>query len=187
MTEYMELGKDIALVTGVIVAVLGVWSLNLIGMPGNWLIILVTFLYAAVMPADSRLDIGAGAFVGLVVLAGIGEAVEFLASALGASQAGGSKRGAALAMVGSLMGGFAGIFLGIGVPIPLIGPVIGALLFASIGALGGAILGEQWKGRDLDQSIRVGNAAFWGRLVGTVGKILLGAYMIMLVIIALAF
>jgi uncharacterized protein YqgC (DUF456 family) len=177
----------IALAITLVLGVLVVWSLNLVGMPGNWLILAVVLLYATLVPSESAFDIGSGVLIGLLLLAGIGEAVEFLASALGASQAGGSRRGAVLSMIGSVVGAFVGLFAGVAIPVPLLGPVVGALVCASVGALVGAVLGEQWKGQDLDQSMRVGHAAFWGRLVGTVGKILLGAYMVMLVIAGVVF
>ncbi len=178
---------DIALAILLILGVLAVWSSNLVGMPGNWLILAVAMLYASFVPVGSRFDVGWGILAALLLLAGMGELVEFLASALGASKAGGSRRGAVLSMVGSLVGAFVGLFAGAVVPIPVIGPIIGALVCASLGALVGAVLGEQWKGRDLDKSFRVGQAAFWGRLIGTVGKIVLGAYMVVLVIVGVVF
>ena len=60
--------------------------------------------------------------------------------------------------------------------------VVAALLGASLGAMAGAVAGERWKGRTLDESMEVGNAAFWGRLLGTMGKTLLGGVMIAWVI-----
>jgi len=81
-----------------------------------------------------------------------------------------------LALAGSLAGGFFG--LAVGVPVPVIGSVVGALLFGGLGALAGAVAGERWKGRTLDDSLRVGEAAFWSRLLGTLGKTLAGALMI---------
>ena len=86
----------IALAVILIIGVLAVWSLNLVGMPGNWMIVLAVLLYASFVPAESRLDIGWAPLIGLLILAALGELVEFLASALGASKAGGSRRGAAL-------------------------------------------------------------------------------------------
>jgi uncharacterized protein YqgC (DUF456 family) len=107
--------------------------------------------------------------------------IEFLAGALGASKAGASKRGTALALVGSLIGGLAGIF----VPVPIVGQIVGPIVCAGLGALVGAVLGEQWKGRDLEQSLNIGHAAFWGRLIGTLGKILVGCVMLVLMIASL--
>ena len=160
-----------------VVVAFACWALNVIGLPGNWLIVALAATYAYFMPDERRLDISILSVVGLLALAVLGEAIEFLAGALGASKAGASKRGMALALVGSLMGGIAGIF----VPIPIIGPIV----CASLGALAGAVLGEQWKGRDLDESLSIGQAAFWGRLIGTLGKILVGCVMLVLIVASL--
>ena len=179
----MEFGLAIIVV---VLAVLA-WSLNLFGAPGNWLIVAEMVLYATVVPESWRLEVSFWVLVVLVLLAAAGEGVEFLAGAWGATKAGGSKRSAGLAMIGSLVGGFLGFFVGVGIPIPVIGSVLGALLCASLGAFAGGLLGEQWKGRDLDASMRVGHAAFWGRFVGTVGKIVVGVMMILLVTASLVF
>ena len=54
-----------------------------------------------------------------------------------------------------------------------------------LGAMAGAILGETWAGRDADTSWRIAKLAFWGRLAGTLGKIILGAVMIVIVVAAM--
>lgn len=166
-----------------VVALLASWLLTLFGMPGNWLMVLATGIYAYFVPAGSRAGISWQVVVALVVLAALGEIVELLAGALGVRKAGGSRRGAVLALVGSLIGSIVGIF--VGVPIPVVGSVVGAVLFAGLGAMVGAILGEAWVGRDLDTSWRIGKLAFLGRLAGTLGKMLAGAVMIAVVVVAL--
>ena len=140
-------------------------ALNVVGLPGNWINLVAAGLYAWLMPIEHRADFGWIAVGIMLLLATLGEIVEFAAGAVGSSTAGGSKRGAGLALVGALTGGIVGIFLGL--PIPFVGPIISPILFSAIGALIGAMLGEQWKGRDLKDSFWVGHAAFWGRLVGT--------------------
>ena len=162
-----------------IVLVLAAWATNLLGMPGNWLIVAATALYAYLTPAA----IGWKTVVILVALAALGEIVELLASAAGAARAGGSKRGAALALLGSIGGGLFGLLVGL--PIPLVGPIVAALFFAALGAMTGAILGETWAGQQMGESWRIGQAAFWARLVGTLGKVLVGAVMVATVIVAL--
>jgi hypothetical protein len=37
----------------------------------------------------------------------------------------------------------------------------------------------------LDEGIEVGKAAFWGRMVGTLGKIFIGSIMVAVVLVAL--
>src|SRR2546430_16875774 len=60
-----------------------------------------------------------GVAAGLAVL---GEVLEFVLGAAGSRHAGGSKRAAALAIVGSLVGGI----IGIGIPGPVVGTLNGA-------------------------------------------------------------
>jgi hypothetical protein len=166
-----------------ILAAIVLWALNFFSLPGNWLLLAAAVLYAYLIPDETRTDISWWTVGGLLVLALLGELIEFAAGALGAAKAGASRRGAVLALGGSLLGGVFGLFVAL--PIPVIGPIVGALLFGSLGALGGAVLGEQWKGKDLDESIRVGHAAFWGRLFGTLGKVLAGAVMIAVILVTL--
>ena len=49
----------------------------------------------------------------------------------------------------------------------------------------GAMLGEWWKGSDWDTTWQIGQAAFWGRLFGTLGKITLGSAILVIVLAAL--
>ncbi len=159
------------------------WALNLVGLPGNWLILLAAVCYAALIPAEARSDLS-WPLVGLLcALAVTGELIEFATAALGASKVGGSKRSAVLALLGSLGGSILGLFVGL--PIPIIGPLVGVLVLASLGAMAGALVGESWKGRSLAESWKVGEAAFWGRLFGTLGKLMIGAVMVALAVAAL--
>jgi uncharacterized protein len=157
--------------------------LTMFGLPGNWLILAVTSVYASLTSAQSAAAIGWKPIVVLFVLAVLGEILELLAATVGTAKAGGSRRGAALALAGSFVGAVVGIFIGI--PVPLIGPILAALLFAGLGALAGAMMGERWAGKDWNASWRIGKAAFGGRLAGTLGKILLGGAMLVVVIVAL--
>ncbi len=77
-----------------------------------------------------------------------------------------------------------GIF--VGVPVPVVGSIIAAVLFAGLGALIGAVIGERWKGRNFDDSLTIGWAAFFGRLLGTLGKVLIGSTMVAIIVAALA-
>ncbi|HLA84632.1 MAG TPA: DUF456 domain-containing protein, partial [Thermoguttaceae bacterium] len=126
-----------------------------------------------------------GVVIAIIVLATLGELLEFVAGMLGAAKAGGSRRGAVLALIGSLIGAVAGLFIGL--PIPVVGSVVSAVLLAGLGAFVGAVLGEQWKGRTLGESCRIGHAAFWGRLLGTAAKTALGAAMVGTTVFALVF
>ncbi len=168
-----------------LVVLLMSWTTTLLGLPGNWLIVLATAVYAYFTPEGSRLAIGGGVVVTLLVLAALGEGVELLAGVWGTARVGASRRSAVLALLGSLIGAVVGMFLGL--PIPLVGPFVAAVLFACLGAMGGAMLGERWAGKKLDATWQAGRAAFWGRLAGTLGKSLIGAVMVATVIAAWMF
>jgi hypothetical protein len=165
-----------------IVLLVAGWMLTLVGLPGNWLMVGIAAIYSWLVPAHSPAAIGWKVVAAMLVLAVLGEIVELLAGALGVARAGGSRRGAALALVGSVGGALVGVVVGL--PIPLVGSVVAAVLFAGLGAMAGAILGELWAGKDLDASWRIGRLAFWGRLAGTLGKVLIGAMMIAVVVAA---
>ena len=167
-----------------VVTLLVCWIVAMLGLPGNWIMIAAVALFAYFAPDESRLDIDWPIVVTLLVLALFGEGLELLAGSLGAAKQGGSKRGAVLALLGSITGAIVGAL--IGSPIPFfIGSLVCALLFAGLGALGGAMLGERWKGKDLEESWKVGKAAFWGRLLGTLGKVMVGGVMIGVTVAAL--
>src|SRR5947209_15568990 len=158
-----------------ILAVLVFWSLNLLGLPGNWLIVAATAFYFWLTSGPGSDGMRWTAVAIVTGLAIFGEIVELGASASGVKRVGGSRRGAVLALIGSVVGAMTGVF--VGVPIPVIGSVVAALLFAGLGALLGAVLGEVTAGRSLADSWKIGRAAFWGRLFGTLGKTLIGAVM----------
>ncbi|HVC94867.1 MAG TPA: DUF456 domain-containing protein [Pirellulales bacterium] len=165
-----------------ILAVLAGWILTLLSLPGNWLMVAAAAIFAYLAPEGGP-DISWTTVAVLGGLATLAEIIEFAAGALGAAKVGGSKRGAVLAALGSMIGAIAGAMVG-AAPVPLIGSMVGAVLFACIGALGGAMLGEHWKGRDLGDSWKVGQAAFWGRLIGTLTKTAIASAMAVITIAA---
>lgn len=170
-----------------VVVLLACWASTLVGLPGNWAMLIAAVAYYFLMyrhfPEATRVTFHWGVLAALAGLAVIGEVVEFAAGAVGATKAGGSKRSAALALVGSMIGAIVGAV--VGVPIPVVGSIVAALLFGSLGAMGGAMLGEHWKGRTADEGFQVGQAAFWGRLWGTLGKLMCGAVMLAVTVVAL--
>ena len=165
-----------------ILLILGFWLLNLVGLPGNWCIVAVSLGWMLFGPIDYRFS-----WIIVVVLAAlalIGEAIEFGASVLGTKKLGGSSRGATLSVIGSIIGGIVGAIFGIPIPIPLVGILIGSVLFAAIGAWVGASIGEKWVGKSTKESVQIGGAAFVGRLLGTLGKLVMGSSMVVLAIVA---
>jgi uncharacterized protein len=171
------------LVLLLIVVLLASWVLTLLGMPGNWLMVVATATYAYFVPADSAAAVGWKVVAILAVLAGLGELVELVAVAAGTVRAGGSRRGAVLALFGSIVGALLGVCIGL--PVPLVGSLLAALFFAGLGAAVGAILGEISAGKNMAASLQISKGAFWGRLIGTMGKMLVGAVMLAVVAAAL--
>jgi hypothetical protein len=159
------------------------WFAQLLGLPGNWLIVAGAALDAWLVDPESRAAVGWNTVVGLALLAVAGEVVELVAGALGVSRVGGSRRGALLAIVGSMVGSLVGVVVGL--PIPIVGSLAAAVLFGGVGALVGAVLGERWKGRDFDASLEVGKAALLGRILGTVAKMIVSTIMVVVALAAL--
>jgi hypothetical protein len=126
-------------------------------MPGNWLIVVVTAIYAYFYPEAASSGVGIYGIGILAALAILGEVLEFVAGAAIAGKQGASRRAMAMAVVGTM---------------------VGSVLGGAAGAFAGAWLGELWKGKSLDQGMRVGTGAMVGRLLGTSGKLLVGATMV---------
>lgn len=155
------------------------WTSNLFVLPGNWVVVGLTALFAVLFPAGEGEGIR-WLTVGLIVgLAALGELIEFLAGAAGAAKEGGSRRSNVLAILGAVVGSVFGATLTL--PIPLVGPVIGALGGGALGAFLGAYIGETWVGRSHVESYSVGRGALVGRLLGTAGKMACGAVMVVIV------
>lgn len=152
------------------------WLANIVSLPGNWLIVVFTAIYAYLLPEGDGQGIGWLSVGFLLALSIIGEVIEFAAGAAVAGQRGGSRRGMALAVAGTVAGSLAGAIISF--PIPIIGPVVGALLGGALGAYGGAVAGEMWKGKTFEEGAYVGEGAAIGKLLGTAGKLCVGALMV---------
>lgn len=127
-----------------------------LGGPGTW-----TFKLPVLAP-DSPLIL----LLGCVVLALIGEGIEFIAGVLGAQKGGASRRG----MIGSLIGGIVGVFLF--TPIFFFIPLFGSLFGAILGTFVGAVIGELSAERaTVGGSMRPALGATIGRVIGTTSKV----------------
>ena len=147
--------------------------LNILGLPGLWLMVAAFGGYALLTGWD--VYVGWPSLIVIVVLAILAEVVEFVAGAAGSAQAGGRKRG----MIGAIVGGFLGaIFLSI-IPIPIVSQIVGACLGAFIGA---ALM--ELTDKDLQHSVKVGMGAAKGRLWGILSKLLFGCVMLLVAIFA---
>ena len=152
------------------------WIANVVSLPGNWLVVMFTAIYAYVLPEGDGQGIGWITVGFLFALAVIGEVIEFAAGAAVAGQRGGSRRGMALAVVGTVAGSLLGAIVSF--PVPIVGPVVGALIGGALGAYGGAVAGEMWKGKTFDEGAYVGEGAAIGKWLGTAGKLCVGALMV---------
>jgi uncharacterized protein YqgC (DUF456 family) len=160
---------------------LGAWATSLFTLPGNWIVVVITALFAAFVHPPHGEGVSwtvVGVAVGLALL---GELVEFAAGAAGAAKHGGRRRGMLLAIGGAMIGSIAGGI--VGVPVPVVGSVLGALGGGALGAFCGAYLGETWKGKTGPERMAVSTAALVGRLLGTVGKLAVGVVMVVVITI----
>lgn len=148
-----------------LVCLAGLFSL-LLGLPGTFLIVAAALVYAW---ATGFASVGWTTIGWLLVLAVAGEGVELLAGAAGATGERPSRRVAAAALLGGFVGGIVGTPLLFGV---------GSLLGALAGAFIGAALGAASEGSSAEASIRVGLAAFRGRLLGFVLKAAIAVAMV---------
>jgi uncharacterized protein YqgC (DUF456 family) len=144
----------------------------LLGLPGTVFILVAALLYgwatgfAAVQWSTVRW---------LLLLAAVGEGLEFFAGAAGAA----GERPSGRVMVGTLAGGVVGGLAGTPV---LFG--VGSLLGALVGAFTGAALAVVSEGGTMGSAVSTGLAALRGRLLGFVLKAAVAA--VMLVVLAAA-
>lgn len=178
----MTIAADVAWGIGLVVASCIAWLLNLIALPGNWVAVALIALYAWLGPDAGRVDVGWPVLAASFVMALVGEVLEFAAGAVGARRAGASRRTTLYAIGGSFVGALVGAVVGI--PIPVIGSLIAAVLFGAVGATGGAMYGEWSSGKSWKESWPIGHAAFWGRLLGTLGKLLAGCVILLIILFA---
>ena len=148
-------------------------SVNLLGLPGNWILFGLACLYAWLIPGSEP---GPSFYLWLAGLAALGEAVEFAGNYLGAKRAGGSTQG----NIGSIIGAIAGAIL----MVPLFFG-FGALLGALLGAYLGCLAMERLNGRDMTQAHQAALGALYGKALGLTAKLGLGAGMLVFALRAL--
>lgn len=148
--------------------------LALFQMPGLWLMLAATGIYAWVTASQGYV---LWSLLWLLLLAILAEVVEFVAGGAGAKKAGASKLGMFAAMAGGIVGAILGTVF---IPIPIVGTILGACIGSFLAAMGV----EYGKRRDLDHSLRVGYGAAQGRFLGIVGKLGVGGVMLLVTVIA---
>jgi uncharacterized protein YqgC (DUF456 family) len=143
--------------------------LNIIAMPGLWLMLAAAMIYAWL---TGLAFVGKETLIVLLLLAAVGEVVEIYVGTAGTRRAGGGRP----AMAGAIAGGILGrIFLSL-IPIPIISTLVGVCA----GSFLGAAVMELYSGGSLDKSIRVGAGAATGRAMGIVAKLLIGGLMLLI-------
>lgn len=147
--------------------------LVLFGLPGNWLIVTLTCLFAWWRWDDAVFSIYT--LVVIALLAVLGELVEFLGGMGTAKKAGATWRGSVGALIGAVTGALIGTFA-----IPVLGTLIGACIGAGLGTW----LLELSTGRDTAESARYGVAAGIGQFLGITGKFAIGIVIWLIVTVA---
>lgn len=149
--------------------------LNFLALPGNWLIVVSAFLYAWMYNEQQIFSKFTLAFI--LILAILGEIIEFFAGAGGARKAGSSWFGS----IGALIGTFIGAIMGtVFIPVVFIGTLAGASLGAALGAWSIEFL----LGHPIEEVRKRGFGAGLGVLVGTTTKFLLGFVICVTLLIA---
>ncbi|MBA4358661.1 MAG: DUF456 domain-containing protein [Humidesulfovibrio sp.] len=141
--------------------------LNLLSLPGNWLMLAVLALLAWLGP-EGHITWG---FVGLMGSAAVlGEVLEFVAQIIGGKRGGASRSGNIGGIVGSIAGAILCAPFGLG-----LGSLVGALL----GAWLGCFVVERLQ-QPHQHAAAAAWGAFWGRSFGLVGKSAVGAFIIVM-------
>ena len=147
------------------------WFINILGLPGLWVMIAAAGAYAWGTGFHYLNWWHLGILVGIGILA---EIVEFVAGGAAAKKAGGSGRATWGAIVGGIIGA---IFFTI--PLPIIGTIIGACL----GAFLGAYLAEYTLRGETRHLMRVGWGAAKGKFWGIVSKLAFGVAILLVALI----
>ncbi len=162
----------------ILVLLNGLWlALVLFGLPGTWLMVIMTSLFAW-----WRWDEGVFSgwtLIAVALLALAGELVEFLAGMVGARKTGASWGASIAGVFGALIGAVAGTAV---FPMPLFGTVIGACLGAGLAVWAVEITRGEQPERSVERAVGAGV----GKFFGIVGKFAVGI-VIWLVIAVAAF
>lgn len=132
--------------------------LTVITLPGTWVMLAIALGLKLWQPELLSWWV----LVAALLLATIGEIIEFFASALGATKGGATKKGAIAACVGSIIGAVVGA--------PFFFP-LGSIVGGVVGAGAGALLGERAMAKkEWGEAARAGAGAAAGRFIATLAK-----------------
>ena len=127
--------------------------LQIIGLPSNWIILVLVVLWKWLGPVSSTADLAWTFIIIMVVLSAIGELLEWVIQVKLGSEFGSSSKGN--------WGGIIGSFIGAILLLPLFfgfGAILGALVGAYVGCLVTELL--------FRRNFKEANVAAWGSFVG---------------------
>ena len=139
--------------------------LVLFGLPGNWLMVLSTALFA--WWTWDRGVFSGGTLIAIAVLAAAGELIEFLGGMVGARKAGASWRASFAGILGAVIGAFAGTIM---FPVPVVGTIVGACLGVGVAVW----IVESGRRAHPDVSFRRAVGAGMGEFIGILSKFAVG-------------
>ena len=143
--------------------------------PGNWLMLGTTYLFAWWQADRGVFSMPLLVFV--TVLALIGEIIEFVAGAGGAKKAGAGWLAAGAAIFGAMFGA---VFGTVFIPFPIFGTVLGGCFGAGLATW----IVERATGKQHNESVRSGVGAGTGVLIGILSKFGIGCVIWLLIAIA---
>lgn len=162
----------------ILVLLNGLWLATvLFGLPGNWLMVFMTSLFAWWRWEEGIFS--GWTLAAAAILALIGEVIEFVAGMVGARKAGASWRASIVGLFGALIGAVIGTAA---IPVPIVGTIIGTCLGAGISVW----VVEVSRGEHPDLSMERAVGAGVGKFLGILGKFVVGI-VIWLVIAVAAF
>lgn len=144
-------------------------------LPGNWLMVITTVLFAWWRWDDGVF--GVGVLIAIAAMALAGEIFDFFAGTGGAKKAGASWLGAIAAILGAIIGALLGTVL---IPIPIVGTLLGACFGAGLAVW----VAERLIGKSPDQSLKSGLGAGTGVLLGITVKFAIGCAIWLIIAIA---
>jgi len=167
----MEVITIIAAVVVILICIAGL-VINLLGMPGTWVVFGAAILYNLIRGWGW---ISTPLIVILLIIAIAGEIIEYYIGAKAVKKHGASNYGVAGAVIGGIVGAI------VGVPVFIIGSLLGLLA----GALLGAFLAEMIVKKDAKKAWKAGLGAFKGKVGAILAKELLAVLMFVLILIAI--
>ena len=150
-------------------------GLVMFGLPGNWMIVISTCLFAWWRRGDGVFSIYT--LIVIAALAVVGELLEFFGGMRGARKSGASWLGSIAALAGAIAGALLGTFL---IPVLFLGTLLGACVGAGLCA---CVL-EIVRGKELRESARYGIGAGLGEFLGITGKFAVGIVIWLIVAVA---